>query len=107
MTKFNITHTQDNQEPDFYDLRNDLEGMNLDLTNTFSNYNAALYDYFKKNHIWYAKSISEIEINLLKQFKEEHLKSIEKAYEKQVEFIEWFSEINGEEINETSLEEQK
>ena len=34
MTKFNIEHTEDNREPNIYDLHNDLEGMNLELINS-------------------------------------------------------------------------
>ena len=107
MTKFNIEHREDNQEPDIYDLRNDLEGINLELINLFSNFNAVLNNYFTRNHEYYSKPISKSDIDLLKIFKEKHVTSIEKSYEKQVEFIQWFSEFNGKEITQTTLEDQK
>ena len=107
MTKFNIEHTEDNREPNIYDLHNDLEGMNLELINSFSNFNAVLNDYIRKNYIWYSRSINEEEISLLKTFKKEHLKSIEEAYKKQDEFIHWFLELNGDEPNPAFWEKQK
>tara|TARA_B100000035_G_C20908816_1_gene512950 strand:+ start:388 stop:717 length:330 start_codon:yes stop_codon:yes gene_type:complete len=107
MTKFNIKHSEVNQQPNIYDLRNDLEGMNLELNNLFSNFNAAFNEYVRLNFIHYTKSINEAEISLLKEFKEKHLRSIEQAYKNQEAFIEWFCELNGDEPNSSLWEKQK
>ena len=107
MAKFNIEHTEENREPNIYDLRNDLEGMNLELKDKFSNFNQSLYEYIRNNYVWYTKRIYEAEISLLNKFKEKHLKSIEQAFKDQEEFIEWFYELNGDEPNPSLWEKQK
>jgi len=95
MAKFNIDHTV-NQTPGIYDLRSDLEGLEIQISNLYHDFNKALTDYFSINKRYYYKNISREEMELLESFKKRHIKKVEDAFESQNEFFNWINNLADE-----------